>query len=835
MKLTRIDRFLERLAAAQHRRAGTFVLVGLLLAAAALPLVGRLGLNSRWEALLPENKPSVRDLEKVRNRVGGLSNLTVAIESPSKDVHGMEALARALVPRLRKLPTVRSVDWNVSAMRDFVWKHRFLYAKLDDLRAAEDALQQRIDYEKAHANPLIVDLLDEKPPDPRAVVQRLQHQAKQGEAKMEKYPDGFYMNPERNLLALFVRSDLGGGDFGGSAALIRHVEAQVKALDPHRYGKDLSVAYAGDMVVAREEQNAIAHELITATAVTVVLVLLSIFLFFRRGRAIVLLGAAVMPPVLITFGLSQPIVHYLNTSTAFLGSIVLGNGINPNIIWLARYFEERREQRPVGEAIAATHRGTWLATLTASLAAGLAYASLTVTNFRGFRDFGIIGGMGMGLCWVGALLLLPAITALYERFRPMVDRSGASPERGKYGVVFAKIAHAAPKPIVALSMALGIASVGIVAYAIAHDPMEYDFRNLRSVREQSTEALDVNHRINAFMGKNAEANGIAMLAPTRAGAKYLEKELESRPAGKKPWGAIHSIDDLIPKEQAQKIPLLGKIRKLMHEVEPYLHGKDLKELKDNTPPAHPEKITIDDLPPQIARPYVEKNGVRGRILLVEDSPKYSTWDGKYLVKWATALREARLPDGSRPPLAGRAPVFADMVQVVYTDGPKAILVALLATLLLVSVTFRSNRDRMLTMASLLLGILWMAATMAVLGMKLNFLNFVAFPITFGNGVDYAVNVMRRYTLEKDAGNPDAVRRSVDQTGGAVILCSLTTVIGYISLYTSANKAINSFGTAMAISETTCLLAAVLTLPALLLLLERRKSAPATTAAETSAS
>ena len=57
----------------------------------------------------------------------------------------------------------------------------------------------------------------------------------------------------------------------------------------------------------------------------------------------------------------------------------------------------------------------------------------------------------------------------------------------------------------------------------------------------------------------------------------------------------------------------------------------------------------------------------------------------------------------------------------------------------------------------------------------------------------------------------------------MILCSLTTIIGYISLYTSSNQALNSFGAAMAISEVTCLAAAVLALPAALYLLGVRRA------------
>jgi predicted RND superfamily exporter protein len=50
---------------------------------------------------------------------------------------------------------------------------------------------------------------------------------------------------------------------------------------------------------------------------------------------------------------------------------------------------------------------------------------------------------------------------------------------------------------------------------------------------------------------------------------------------------------------------------------------------------------------------------------------------------------------------------------------------------------------------------------------------------------------------------------------------MTTIVGYTSLYVSANQAMNSFGLAMAIGEVTCLLAAVLTMPAVIILLRRR--------------
>lgn len=211
--------------------------------------------------------------------------------------------------------------------------------------------------------------------------------------------------------------------------------------------------------------------------------------------------------------------------------------------------------------------------------------------------------------------------------------------------------------------------------------------------------------------------------------------------------------------------------------------------------------------------------------MIESHPEESGWDGRYTGRWAGAARTLRAEgEDEPPPIAGTAVVFYDLIHQIYSDGPRTILIALVATSLLLLVTFRRHRDRFLTLAALLLGILWMAGTMALFGMRLNFLNFLAFPITFGNGADYGVNVMRRFNEEEDEGNDTvtSIRAAIEGTGGAVILCSLTTIIGYISIYTSSNRALNSFGAAMAISEVTCLATAVLAMPALLYVLGRRE-------------
>jgi predicted RND superfamily exporter protein len=109
------------------------------------------------------------------------------------------------------------------------------------------------------------------------------------------------------------------------------------------------------------------------------------------------------------------------------------------------------------------------------------------------------------------------------------------------------------------------------------------------------------------------------------------------------------------------------------------------------------------------------------------------------------------------------------------------------------------------------GSLLMTAVCALLQLKVNFLDFVALPITLGLGVDYAINVAHRHDHE---AVPDPLT-TLRTSGSAVFVCSLTTIIGYGSLLVSDNLAIRGFGTASLIGELTCLLTALVLVPAVL--------------------
>jgi hypothetical protein len=220
---------------------------------------------------------------------------------------------------------------------------------------------------------------------------------------------------------------------------------------------------------------------------------------------------------------------------------------------------------------------------------------------------------------------------------------------------------------------------------------------------------------------------------------------------------------------------------------------------------------------------LERDGTLGKMVLVYPRPSDALWKANSIHRFVNVLREfaaMRVAGVTRPGrVAGSIPISSDILSSIGRDAPIASAVSFLGVLAVVLILMRGHIVSAYVIGSLLTGVLWLVGAVVAFGIKMNFVNFIAFPITFGIGVDYSVNVMTRFVQDGSRDVTGAVR----STGGAVALCSLTTIIGYSSLLIAKNRALYLFGLVAVMGEVACLTAAVLALPAFLMLLQRLRA------------
>jgi hypothetical protein len=294
-----------------------------------------------------------------------------------------------------------------------------------------------------------------------------------------------------------------------------------------------------------------------------------------------------------------------------------------------------------------------------------------------------------------------------------------------------------------------------------------------------------------------------------------------------PVREVRTLATAVPPDQEVRLERLVRLRETLTDarlkaLDPAAREKALAL----RPPRDLRPVRLSDLPEAIRLPLVERDGTAGRIALV--FPTHVGFFGpEESRQLGNVIRGAIADAGVRAQAVGNALLFNDIADAIIRDGPMATLVAFGAVVVLVALALRRVRPTVQVLASLLLGVAWLVGAATWARVRLNFLNFVVFPITFGIGVDYAANIVQRWRLE-GAGSLDRVLR---ETGGAVALCSLTTIIGYGSLLAADNRALRGFGVLASLGEVACLGAALVALPAFLLRPRRRAGVPLRTAAE----
>ncbi|MBN1602920.1 MAG: outer membrane lipoprotein-sorting protein [Chitinispirillaceae bacterium] len=218
-------------------------------------------------------------------------------------------------------------------------------------------------------------------------------------------------------------------------------------------------------------------------------------------------------------------------------------------------------------------------------------------------------------------------------------------------------------------------------------------------------------------------------------------------------------------------------------------------------------VTFDNLPDDIKKRYVNQ---RNGDLLINVFPKGYIWNEKSLKNF----NEQTMKVSER--ITGMPVITQLLMKLMAEKGRDATLMGAIAILLFLLIDFRSFKYTLLSAIPLAMGTIWMLGLMAASGMKLSMMNFMALPLIIGIGIDDGVHILHRYRIEGKGSIPVVMKF----TGRAILLTSLTTMIGFGSMALGNHTGMAMFGMTLFYGVGACFISSAYVLPAIITLWEK---------------
>ena len=856
------------------RHAGKIVLLSLILTLVSVAVIAaRHNINSDFKALLPASSAAAQAMDEIDARVGGGSSLFVVIDSPDREAN--LRFAQAYAERLRQTEGVALAHYHND--KAFFEQRQLLYMEVEDLEALYERVAKRIKDAKKEANPLFVSLgpkksakADTDAADLRALqdkyADRMVHQ---GYKEYLTSDDGYAVV----IMVRFVESST---NLVATNRLIDQVRAMVDQLQPSSYHAELVVEFGGGLANRQTQYRSIVEDIQTSALFTVLGVFLLIALYFGRLRAIVVVLGPLIMSVGWTLATAFLIFGELTAITVFIFTILLGLGIDFGIHLLSGYDHARQDGHEPEAALKLCFEGTGKATVVGGLTTFVTFVVLSFAQFRGLSQFGVVASIGIVYTLAAMLGVLPSLVLVLQRRWPHTLKRDAQ----RPGLVARQMSPARVERGLKLALPLALA-LGVVGTAWAGSRLEQlrfeeDFYQISKVpwpwappddprspsqrqaeRRAAALALHLDQRAeairrdldpqtyratrrqktlgqkysNAVQGRQTSMPTILLFdEPAQAQETFARMDRALATQDLKTIRAINAIYSFLPgspQEQAARMAPIRKLRELLEgESLSFVKQAEREQLEALKAKTQIEPFGIYDLPDWTKRLFREAGHKASpaapgqefsfeRIIYVTEA--VALFNGPEARQYMSQIRQsAGDQDAQALRVGSQAYVYIAMLDEIRADGARMMGIALVLVLLILVVAFGAKGWSLLAMMPLLVGGLWGVGLCTWLGVRLDFFNMIIIPALIGIGVDDGVHFVMRY-VELGRGSLPVVLR---QVGGAIVMTSVTSMIGFGGLAITHYAGLKSIGHLAIVGILSTLLATLLLLPTAIWLYER---------------
>ncbi len=778
--------------------------------------------------LLPEDNPNVLALEKLKNTVGGETEMQVAIKSPSFEAN--KKFAEDLIPKTLELYYPRNKDkfFKRAEFRketEFIKNNALYLASDQELNEITDWLQEEIDNAREEANPFFIDFEDEE-----------EEEADEGSVEdfQESYdvlvPSEYPISEDSTIMVLKFFPTGSKSDIRYLEDMFSTYDSLLTAMNPSSYHPEMEVQFGGRLKRHLEEITSIMDDVLGsfAAGISSVIVLVMLYFFikkyihYRKGVKeklnysiwshvvripvpVLIIGVPLLFSLLWTFGITYFYLGMLNTMTSVLFVILFGLGIDYGIHYYARYIELRSHGLSVEEAITKTNDKTGEAIFVSAFTTAAALFVLMFADFRGFSEFGFISGTGIILALFAMLYVLPSLLVVFEKFNWILFSTSENKthkfENKKYPFA---------RPIVVIGLVISVAVIGFsgnLSFQYDTGKLEPKFPEYEKFREVAGQVGDSDKRNPAYIIADTDEEVAEII-------DKLNQKIESDTTSPTIL-SVEALQDRFPsteEKEEEKLEKIARVRELLDNT--FIRNKEDEELDKLRKAAQTrEPLTLDQIPPYLKSQFITKDGEVGKFVIIY--PSIGLSDGRNSIAFKDDIKSVTLDSGKTYYAASTSIVAASMLDLMRTESPYMVGATFIIIFIFMLFTFRSFRWSVISMLPLLVGLLWLFGIMMLFGLQFNFYNLVVLPAILGIGEDSGVHLAHRY---RDEGK-NSMWEVLSSTGQHISMGSITTMLGFSGLLFTSHPGLQSLGIMAVIGIGMTLLTSLTFLPALIQWLE----------------
>jgi len=826
------------------------MILALVLTALSIAAAWRLNLNVSLFSLLPANRPAVQRFFEISEAVGFQSLLisVIDVQQPMAPVIITE-LIETLASQYEGLPHISKVEYQRDPQQflklfDTLLAHLPVLQTPENLKNLSNRLQDDVIQQTLVSNrrllmtPLGSAAKELIRIDPLGVAELFFSSSKLPFSREGgTFEEGLYGTADRQTFFIFLTP----GQPPQNMEFSKKLMTQIHIVDNHvldsvskQFGfprSHIHIRHTGGYPIAVKDEATTRLDIKVTLITSFVCVLLLFFMAFRTPGILLLVSLPLLAGLIWTVGFAGLFIQNISILTGLFACVLIGLGIDFAIHMVNRFFDPQVIHQTTETRLAYTFKEAGMGILMGGITTAIAFFAVGFSDFQGFKELGLLTGVGILFGLLAMLLVLPSML-VWVSARGWLHKK-------------IQLAGFSLRPVLAIirkkPKAVLMASVLIVALlASAGHKIEFD-DNLKNFRPRDSQVLQLQDKVTAWLGGSTATVLLTVSGSSEETVMNQEAGVVQALAELKEQGEIANIvsfSQLVPPPKRQ-LKNIAWIKAHPEEFDPDRIRQSFKRAMRNNgfryhPQAEayishltkglsrdsallPSHLRASAIAPLVNRLVFQKGKQSTAIVYIY--PGTDLWLLEETGRFKNQLVETLSKAGYKPgdyDLTGANMLTGELKSMILQNLKVSLSLAISSILMVLLIYFRNLKYLIFSILPLAAGMSILVGMMALLRIDFSFLNIMVVPMIIGIGIDDGVHFAN--TLRYPETN--RTFNGLTQTGRAVVLTSLTTIAGFGSIILSHYPGLQSMGAVAVIGISACLLSSIILMPAIAFLQKR---------------